>query len=528
MSSSSLSLSLSSLLILLLVLLVHPSAAQDTCSVGGQTFQRGDSLGDAFVQRCGPPSLYPCFCNPDVRDGIECPYCSFATNVQDLIRCARDGEEITFVDQGDVGQRCSCDASDPTNPISTCVADVTAESCQISLPDGSIIERPAGELIGRESRCGATSDYPCTCNPSVSGQIECNYCSFALQDDGLVCIGDGETKTFVDIDGFGLTCSCEFAEFPSFPMVSTCVEAPTRVPVDGESCTYTRADGTMFSVLHGTQLDLDFFTGRCGPDFPCFCNVEAENQIECPYCAVPLDDGSFLCGANNDILRGVPVDDGGGTTTDCQCSVIDASTPFEFKLEFDLECGDFPTSPPDPEPTGICEVDLPNGQTTTIVAGEPIPAKPTPCDNDSNDTPFPYVCNPDITTSADLSELPYCRFETNSGDTFCARDGTSITFFNVQNEEVTCDCAYNGFELGPQTSCFPVKQPTSPTIPPDNAPEPTMTPIDTTRDQSSATTTITSTTTTKTTMTNSMMKYLMNGTILMILFLGWTIAMAML
>jgi hypothetical protein len=441
------------------------------CTIRGVVYQRGQSLAEAFETRCGVWQDYPCFCNPDAKNQVECPYCGFATTTPGLLRCAKHRQEVTFVSlDTSTGQRCTCDASDPSEPIASCVADPTAEVCSIRLPDDSIITRQPGQEIGRESRCGTTSEYPCRCDPNRAGQIDCPYCAHAAPNGGLVCLAADETDTFIALGDMERTCECFVGKTPSFPMQSTCADILQPIINPVAQCTFTNpTTGGLVMVDHGASLaDLDFLqaVSPCGAasEWPCFCNTELDDQIECPYCSLPIgDDGEYLCGTDSDVLQ-VPQDD--GTTVSCQCDIADAFTDPK------VVCGNFPTPAPG------CTVDFPNGggQSERYSAGDRIASKTGPCGTAQE---FPYVCNPNLGTPDNL-EYPYCEVlaisDDNGGEdvTECTKDGGSVTFTNRNGERKTCDCIYLTAGVGGQTTCRDA--PADPTAAPA-PPRPTATPM---------------------------------------------------
>jgi hypothetical protein len=52
-------------------LMAQRQSSADTCEINGQTFRRGESVGDNFEIRCGPWQEWPCYCNPDVLYQVE-------------------------------------------------------------------------------------------------------------------------------------------------------------------------------------------------------------------------------------------------------------------------------------------------------------------------------------------------------------------------------------------------------------------------------------------------------------------------
>ena len=88
-----------------------------------KTFQRGQSYGDYVPNRCNDIEKYPCRCNPDLYNQIECPYCSFVTGNGGIL-CAEDGESVTFLSPDPTERKietCKCFVPNPGHtPIEAC------------------------------------------------------------------------------------------------------------------------------------------------------------------------------------------------------------------------------------------------------------------------------------------------------------------------------------------------------------------------------------------------------------------------
>ena len=203
---------------------------EETCSLEGVVFSRGDSLGDTFVTRCGSAAEFPCYCNPDLVPPVECPYCGFATGSGELF-CAKDNETIDFQDS-DLIRSCFCQISseDPTQPpIRTCQSTALpgtpperADICSAQDSEGSTISVLNGESFGNliEGACGSASDWPSFCNTdeisaigmsrqSDNENVEYPYCIFENTFSGdTVCARDNQEIDFRDDNGVDLTCTC--------------------------------------------------------------------------------------------------------------------------------------------------------------------------------------------------------------------------------------------------------------------------------------------------------------------------------
>lgn len=454
-------LSTSTLLMLLSLLLSSNSVqAQDTCLIDGQTFQRGENVFSAFPDRCFATKNHVCICNPDKNPPVDCPFCSYSTN-SDILRCANHNQEVTFMNLNGVGQRCTCTVDGNNVPSSTCVADPSAEQCSITLDDGSVFTQPPGQQFGRQSRCGATSEFPCFCNPNVPNGIECPYCGFATKTQGLLCLEDGETKLFDNIDGLRTMCSCQIP-FPFDLPIQECVTVPTAAPVVSPQtgCSlFDSTTGQSVFVNDGGSLG-DLSVSNCGPpqDWPCFCNANASDQIECPYCEIPQADGSTVCQIRNEIATTV---NNNGQSQTCKCQPGNSRVPT-------LECGAFPT----PAPVSFDGCAVP-GTTSFIDNLQMFGAEVTGACGSHLD--YPSFCNTQLQGEI---EYPYCEYtNTASGITNCARDGEVIEYAtnDAASSRTVCDCSYTT-NAGAQSSCRPVPTPTPTPVPVNPTLEPTPAP----------------------------------------------------
>jgi hypothetical protein len=223
-------------------------------------FARGQSYQNYLSTRCrGPSSEFPCFCNPDLPGQRECPYCGFALSGGEL-KCAKDGEMVTFQDQDAVWQTCSCAIIPEGNgvaPIQSCQATgapptpspttlVLATSLPTSLAlnpnpnpnpnpnvdplpgvptsapvattDGCIWESSSvtrGQSLGPllAGPCGDASEWPYICNPSVAGGQEYPYCEFTTLLGDILCAKSGPQQPqveFIDANGNPQSCSCSY------------------------------------------------------------------------------------------------------------------------------------------------------------------------------------------------------------------------------------------------------------------------------------------------------------------------------
>lgn len=239
------------------------------------------------------------------------------------------------------------------------------------------------------------------------------------------------------------------------------------VQVHGQdSCTF---DGVTYA--RGAALGRNVHESSCGPttDYPCYCNPDAVDGIECPYCTAASDFDAFElaigpppvlpCWASNEVFRDAPLPD--GTTGSCLCRPP-IGVSFGQEPIF-LDCTQSPEAPPNyiEIEGGECIIKVtPSSDPVRVVSGQPIPNLPSPCSNESDETPFPYICNPrfgdgdgDGIQDVTSAELPYCTFTTNTGDVVCAADETTVTFLNLESREMSCECSYGGLYGGKSANC---------------------------------------------------------------------------
>lgn len=192
-----------------------------TCIFNGQSFLSGENLGDAFLNRCGTSSDWPCFCNPTLEWGAECPYCTFSSGDGNLY-CASDGDNVTFRD-GSISRECSCEIpDDPTlEPVRKCIVAPAALGCNWFDEEGNVVFVEDGKSFGDSGggACGPASEFPSFCyvpSGSVGADdflIDYPYCVFDDAESGeVLCTQDGETVEYVDREGDNLRCTCSYTK----------------------------------------------------------------------------------------------------------------------------------------------------------------------------------------------------------------------------------------------------------------------------------------------------------------------------
>jgi len=395
---------------------------RDVCEFVGEggtvfTFQRGESIHSYQPSSCQDSETFQCICNPDIHDQMECPFCwmTTTTNDSDGILCVEDGNSITYTTTDGLLETCSCRLSSRGDDIfsthcrpattmtstSTTRSDPMAETGTLSNEDGfDLLPRNddeededesegltdpeenesfglcdfngnlffPGENVGTNfvTRCGDVTEFPCFCNPEKNPPVDCPYCGFVLTKENLLCLKNEQTASFVDIYGDDKICECKAPTISSVP-VENCVLTSTDI----NACVFRDGNGYPFTFDVGAPVDTKFLPlGNCGPEFQCFCDPQADDQLSCPFCVEVDFGGELICASEGE---SVEYQDENGIDRTCFCDVPSDQKPF-------INCDD---EPPPIRPT------LP----TPMPIGPPSMRPPTP----NEPTPFP-IDSPSIDT----------------------------------------------------------------------------------------------------------------------------------
>lgn len=307
------------------------------CELEGNLYFEGENVGDSFVTRCGSPSDFPCYCNPDLNPPVECPYCGFALTKENLL-CLKDEQIATFTDIYGDELTCGCIAPPGTvNPVQNCLRQPSdANTCIFRDDNGDPVTFNAGDAVDDElltfSECGP--NFPCYCDPTASNGLSCPFCVEVDFAGELICANEGEIAFFEDENGDTKRCTCEVPDneepslncgdsVPGRPSAS-----PTRPPsVDpGNSCSIRAPSGETVYVPDGDSFG-DLYNGECGSwtRYPAFCNADgstSSDQIEYPYCVFENAFGQTICAEDNGSVSFVDA-----TTTAVTCSCIYDTPP---------------------------------------------------------------------------------------------------------------------------------------------------------------------------------------------------------
>lgn len=256
-------------------------------------WDEGESLGSYIQNACQNSEQFPCYCTAAENDKIACPYCPFLTNASNIV-CAHDGDSITFFDEFDVQQTCSCTylgnnaiqtTCDPRDrQDGTCALERNVDKCEELTkymnydPDCECLNFCLGEFTGCcESgttctvSCPGTateddvvagcqidpSKPPVTAPPVVAPTPAPTVCM--LQQNTQNCptfVADQEPVEGCGTDGCYNYCDGEFAN---------CCD------VDDMSCTVTCTGPTASpsSITAGCRIPTEAPTGCLGFTSPC-------------------------------------------------------------------------------------------------------------------------------------------------------------------------------------------------------------------------------------------------------------------
>lgn len=424
-----------------------------------QTFAAGESLHRDIPSRCG--SDFPCYCEPTIAGQIWCPYCSFPQSQNSLL-CAQDGQTVTFLDMSQQMQTCSCQVPfDPSQPpVSSCLGAPSEEvpntgdledrddsdspntgglpnSFRVCELNGNIFFE--GENVGENfvTRCGDPDDFPCFCNPDNDPPVDCPYCGFALTKENLLCLKNEQIANFVDIRGDSKTCECRAPTVSATP-TENCLLPSSEANI----CFFRDADGHPVTFDAGEPVDNALLpVSQCGPNYQCFCDPKASNQLSCPFCVEVDFGGTLICASAGEI---VAYQDSNGFSQRCFCDVPSDLSERDPMINCVDQPPIGPTDPPAIAPSPIvgpsCSVLSPLGQVVTAADGEAFGPElgDGVCGSISE---WPKLCNAAGRTQEEQISYPYCTFGENAfGRTQCAVDNGSVRFVASSSSPETVEC----------------------------------------------------------------------------------------
>jgi hypothetical protein len=317
----------------------------------------------------------------------------------------------------------------------------------------------AGEEVGVNfvTRCGDVQDFPCYCNPDKDPPVDCPYCGFALTKENLLCLKNEQIASFVDINGDAKTCECLAPTISSTP-----VENCLLTSDEANMCIFRDRNGDPVAYDAGEPVDNSFLPiSNCGPNYQCFCDPMASDQLSCPFCVEVDFGGNLLCASKDEF---VVYKDETGVDQSCFCDVpsdLGVQKPF-------INCVDEPPFPPPDipdltsSPTLFPDVDPSNstGATCNVLSPtglEAVAADGQPFGPELGDgvcgssAEWPKICNANGLTVEEQVTYPYCIFENTAfGNPSCAKDNGSVKYLDSNQQAVECSCTLGNV---PPTSC---------------------------------------------------------------------------
>jgi hypothetical protein len=238
------------------------------------TFDEGEEFTGFKLSTCGSADDFPCFCaGLSETNSVRCPYCFF-TQFDGSTTCARDGENITIVDQDGVNQRCFCE-----------YLGNGAQKVECELVDHN--PAPVCDLKRETQRCDAlTASF----NPPPEEECDCfNFCGSSYA--GCCKYGDSCAVDCTGTDTAEITAGCEID--PTRPPVTAVPVPPTQVPVVAPRDCPLRAATDNCPRLIATQqpvVDCDCFN-YCGDRFGNCCSFD---DPECALNCGGMQPGEFI------------------------------------------------------------------------------------------------------------------------------------------------------------------------------------------------------------------------------------------
>lgn len=220
-------------------------------------------------------------------------------------------------------------------------------------------------------------------------------------------------------------------------------------------------------IKEGESFGDLFEVSRCGPwyEFPCYCNLNYDPPIECPYCGIVVKNNNLVCAREDETVSVINTE---GVAQDCECllnTADDGTTNLQATcqdinfMDDDEDLNDDTGGGDDNTTTeNVCTLEL-DGAIQTFQDGESFgDAIKTRCINSSN---YPCYCDASLETQI---RCPYCGYQTITGEMICANIDETIQFTSFENELTECTCHDDS---SASSTCRDLSEPTfAPTISP--------------------------------------------------------------
>ena len=192
---------------------------------------------------------------------VRYPYCVFPDTNDSIVKCARDQDDVTFMNTNNRQVKCSCSIDIATGlPISSCEEQpegvIINDSCSYTFPDGAEFEFSIGESFATlvEGPCGSGDIWPAFCtqatittsstsdNSTMTNNtnvglfyndptVSYPYCIFDNTFSGdVVCANDQQDVSYQNDSGGDVTCTCSINEETGVPDTSCTINVPATDP----------------------------------------------------------------------------------------------------------------------------------------------------------------------------------------------------------------------------------------------------------------------------------------------------------
>jgi len=475
---------------------------QRLCLIGGYTYREGDIVTTFPELRCGSAEHFPCKCAPDLSPPLSCPYCGFyspnrntndnnhhhnaerlqISNADDFF-CLKEGEETDpFVGKkAGVIEICSCSLNEDQKPVSTCnpveynaeqdayLRTDRASNNETGIGDGKDDNNSSSSANGIASRTGGSG----TDTKGVKS-VDGTHTDDNENDTHNTLVGDNvfaNTSALNETETRGDTSA-------------TSNNADMDDNGKDDFCTLVLPDSGGTLTFRRGESYRDFRPNRCNEpsNYPCYCNPDLYNQLECPYCSFYTGDGNLLCAKHGETVSFFVPDSTRGDVETCSCSIPETpgespikkcvlSNPLDIIENNDIKKG--------------CLITNPNsGELVTVPVGESFGDYVTfqALCGDGNE--WPAYCSIDSTDDStvigtgqettkvqranafilDITErddvfYPHCVYkDTISNTPVCAKNKEQVVYTNEEGKQMQCWCTFESSDLGGSSSCSPYSE----------------------------------------------------------------------
>ncbi len=430
---------------------------QRLCDIGDGYIYHEDEIVGTFETKCGSVEEFPCYCAPDLDPPISCPYCGFHSEIS-------NGNEDRLQQSKSEDFFCLQDA-------------------EISDP-----------FVGSDKNMGFQQ---CSC--SVEGDVPISSCHSA--NNSVKFLSNEEETTASEKPDDSPKHDPEVVETLSDSSEEITKEEESEATSEEEVCTLELVSGEIKIFQRGESYGI-FLPSECQrPErFPCKCNPDLPDQIECPYCSFKNEVGNLVCAENEQTISfRVPGSPSRDVET-CKCWVPEDPSRKPFQActvtSYDMKVkekdadhyyyamsneSDESSNNSKPTEKGCDITDPVTGEIILVPIGDSFAKYLDVEGTCGNGIDWPAYCTADTTGTTDTAMVhlppkeesgrsdsdaayindrkdiayPYCVIsDTFSGKPVCAKDDGNVVYTNSDGDKIQCSCQYSS-SSGGQTVCSP-------------------------------------------------------------------------